>query len=174
LKVLDQRQRQQHPVIDLLHDRRDILPADFRGSSEASLTCYQLVAIAARSRSDDYRLKQTIHSETPLQLGELAGLELRPRLIRIGMDLRNRNSLQRLSVGRLGAGGTRGARTRRQESFEPASQAARLISRHAGALVGCLRERSFATSVVRRLAYPASSRAAPLHSGCSRGVAGSG
>src|SRR5437762_4242944 len=70
LEILDQREREQRPVISLLDDGRDLFPAEVPCCTQTPLTGNELEAILAKSSSHSDGLKQAAGIKAFLELGD--------------------------------------------------------------------------------------------------------
>ena len=154
LEVLDHGQREQRAIIGFANDRRDLVPPQSRRSAKSSLAGNELVAGAIRRRTHGDGLQQPADAKAGFEVSEVLGIELVARLVRIGADLRDRNSAQSAlrclfgsrSTARFcrSCGGHRVASdvTTRQERVEPSAKSARCFGRiHStvsGVCAGCV------------------------------------
>jgi hypothetical protein len=93
LEVFDEREGEDCPVIDLLDNRWNLFPPEFRRRAQTALTRDKLEAIFAWSPTHGYRLEKSAHLEAFLKLSQIIRVELLPRLKRVSGNLRNRNGL---------------------------------------------------------------------------------
>ena len=89
LKILHQCQGENRLVVDVLDDRRDLLPAELRRSPKSALAGDQLEPVLPRTASDGYRLEEAARVQALLELEQFLGVELSARLIRIAANLRD-------------------------------------------------------------------------------------
>ena len=102
LEVLDQRKRQDRPVVDVACDGRDLLPPQGLAGPEAALTGDQLEAAGTTGgRADHHRLHQTHLLDRGLQLLEGRGVDVLPGLERVGFDVGNQQLAQAALTLRL-------------------------------------------------------------------------
>src|SRR5207237_1177388 len=100
LEVLDERQREQRLIVNLLHDGRNLRPAEAGRGSVAALAGDELVASASGRGSDGDRLQQAARLEARLQISQFLGAELLAGLVGIGPYLPDRDVLERARVTR--------------------------------------------------------------------------
>src|SRR6185437_2484430 len=133
LQILNERQGQQGTIIDVSHHGRNVCPAKSCGGTKAAFSGDELIAGSMWTRANRYRLEQPALLEARLEFCELFRTEFLARLVRIGTDLRDRDSLNRF-LCRSRCGFARGLfcwyGPGREQCFEPAAKPAWLVSRH--------------------------------------------
>jgi hypothetical protein len=93
LQVLDKRQRQQVPIIELFYDRRYLRPPEARCGAKSPLASYQFELGTGGSNRDG--LQEASRAKARLELRQVFLSKLAPRLKRVGANLRDGNGPKR-------------------------------------------------------------------------------
>jgi hypothetical protein len=125
LKILDESQRQDGFIVDVLYDRGNFFPPEFRRCAEATFTGNQFETVLSRTSSNGYRLKESAGLEAFFEFLKLVWIEFCSRLKGISSNLSDRYRFQSAIVAR----GQPSASA--EERFEPPSQPSwRFLSGH--------------------------------------------
>ena len=98
LKVFNQRECQNGFVVDLLDDRRNLLPAELGCRAKSPLTGDQLESILSWSSPYRYWLEEATRAEAFLELTQLFGFKFLSWLERVPSDLTDRDRFERTFV----------------------------------------------------------------------------